>query len=193
MNSRLVAAVLLTFAVGLATRAEAQTAPTRPQGFWIAFGFGWSSLGYSCDNCTGTSRTDGVAAQVRLGTALSRNFLVGADIESWNKSEGGKWAKSANWTAAAYWYPMESANLYVKGGVGLSTLNGTISGYTISGSGLGFTAGLGYDIRLSRSFWLTPTASYFYGSVGDVNTGSVGVVKGWKQNALNVALDMTFP
>ena len=193
MKTSVVLAALATTTLALAPRAEGQKKQTRPEGFWIAFGAGYSSLGASCDQCASISRTSGVAGQVRLGTSLSHSLLVGADVESFNKSEGGKWAKSANWTAALYWYPLETAGLYVKGGAGLSTFNGTINGYSVSGTGVGVTGGLGYDIRVSNGFFLTPTASYFYGSVGDINTGSVGVLKGWKQNVFNIAIDATFP
>ncbi len=192
MKTFLSSAVLVGLCLAGVAPVSAQQAP-RPQGFFIGFGAGWSSLGYSCDGCTGTSRSSGVAVQVRLGKALSPSLLVGADVESWNKTEGGKWAKTAAWTAAAYWYPMPSNGLYLKGGVGLATINGTISGYAISGTGVALTGGLGYDWPISKAIYLTPTASYFYGSIGDVNTGSVTAVRGWKQNVFNVGVNLTFP
>jgi len=191
MKASPVLAALLTFTLGLAARGAAQGQPRR--GFWLAFGAGYSSLASSCDGCGSLSSQSGIAGQFRMGTTLRPNLLVGLDLESWNKSEGGKWARSANFTAAAYWYPSTSNGFYVKGGAGLSTVSGTVGGYAIDGTGFGLTGGLGYDLRLTKGFFLTPVATYFWGSVGDISTGSIVVSKGWKQSVLNLGLDATLP
>lgn len=193
MNARLVSAVLLTFAVGLADRAVAQGGKEPRHGFWIGFGAGYSNATSSCDGCGSTTGTGGIAGQLRMGVTLKHNLLVGVDLESWNKSEGGKWARVANLTGAAYYYPAASAGLYLKGGVGLSSMSGTLSGYSIDGAGLGFTVGLGWDIPVTKGLYLTPTASFLWGEVGDIKSGSTLLATGWKQQALNVALDLTLP
>src|SRR5438094_10350902 len=47
-----------------ATTAWAQHPQTR-QGFWIGFGFGYGSLGLSCDGCNSIDREGGVSGYVK--------------------------------------------------------------------------------------------------------------------------------
>ncbi len=62
------------------------------------------------------------------------------------------------------------------------------------GTGWGFTAGVGYDIRVGRNVSLTPVANFVYGGVGDLNVSGGGApfATGWKQNVVDFGLGVTF-
>ena len=184
-------AVLLAGLWGAASAARAQY-PQRRDGFWIGFGLGYGSSQVTCDSCRRVSRQGGVTGFLKLGGAPSRNLLIGAALNGWAHSDGSATESMANVTASLYFYPRRRSGFFVTGGVGLS-------GYHINstpawdGTGWGWTAGAGYDVRFGRDVSLTPVVNYTWGDVGDVNIGSSGAVfTGWRQNVLDVGLGVTF-
>jgi hypothetical protein len=141
-------------AILFATTASAQQAQTR-QGFWIGGGLGYGSLG-----CNGCDRLGGVSGYLKLGGTLRQNILVGIETNGWTKSEFGQTLTMGNMSGAAYFYPMPSNGLFIKGGLGYSILD---DGFN-NESGFGLLAGLGYDVRVGRNLSITPVANWFRGS-----------------------------
>jgi hypothetical protein len=141
-------------AILFATTASAQQAQTR-QGFWIGGGLGYGSLG-----CNGCDRLGGVSGYLKLGGTLRQNILVGVETNGWTKSEFGQTLTMGNMSGAAYFYPMPSNGLFIKGGLGYSILD---DGFN-NESGFGLLAGLGYDVRVGRNMSITPVANWFRGS-----------------------------
>jgi hypothetical protein len=165
------------FAVLLASSASAQQAQTR-QGFWIGGGMGYGSLGMSCEGCGDIDREGGASGYFKLGGTIRPNILLGVEGNGWRKSEGTLTLTMGNFSGAAYWYPMTTTGLFLKGGVGYSTLR--VSDDVLgdaSDSGFGLLAGLGYDIRVSRSLSITPVANWFRGGFdgGSANVMQLGL------------------
>ena len=134
----------------------------------------------------------GVTGFVKLGGAPSRSLLIGAALNGWAHSDGSATETMANVTASLYLYPQRRSGFFVTGGIGLATyhINSTPSW---DGTGWGFTAGVGYDLRFGRDVSLTPVVDYTWGDVGDVNRGSSGAVfTRWRQNVFDVGLGVTF-
>jgi hypothetical protein len=161
----------------LATTAFAQHAQTR-QGFWVGGGMGYGSMGLSCESCVDVGREGGLSGYAKLGGSLRQNILLGVELNGWTKSEGGATVTMGNMSAAAYWYPMETQGLFVKGGGGYSVLSvdaGT-SG-SADDSGFGILAGVGYDVRVGRNLSITPVANWFRGGFdgGSANVLQFGV------------------
>ena len=184
-------AVLLAGLCAAASAARAQY-PQRRDGFWIGFGLGYGTATVSCDNCNFGPRTGGVTAFLKLGGAPSRNLLIGGAINGWAHSDGSATETVTNATASIYLYPRRRSGFFVTGGLGLSSyhINSTPSW---DGTGWGWTAGAGYDLRFGRDVSLTPVVNYTWGDVGDVNLGSSGAVfTRWRQNVLDVGLGVTF-
>ena len=151
----------------LATTAFAQQAQTR-QGFWIGGGLGYGSLG-----CSGCDRVGAPSGYFKLGGTLRQNILLGVESNVWTKSAGAGRVTMGNFSGAAYWYPMPTQGLFIKGGAGYSRLSaddGTNSG---SDGGFGVLAGVGYDIRTSRNLSITPVANWYRGGF---NGGSANVL-----------------
>jgi len=185
-----VVALLAAFSCA-ASAARAQY-PQRRDGFWIGFGLGYGSANITCDNCGSGPRTDGITGFVKLGGTPSRNLLVGGAINAWSHSDGSATETLTNLTASLYLYPAVRRGLFLTGGLGFSNyhVNSTPS---FDGTGWGFTAGAGYDLRVGRDVSLTPVVNYVYGAVGDVNESGVGrFATGWKQNVVELALGVTF-
>jgi len=185
---------VVALSVALAGGASAARAqyPQRHDGFWIGFGLGYGSAGVTCDGCRSVSRQGGVTGFLKLGGAPSRNLLIGAAINGWAHSDSSATETMTNVTASLYLYPRRRSGFFVTGGLGFSNyhINSTPSW---DGTGWGFTAGAGYDLRFWRDVSLTPVVNYFWGGVGDINQAGAGAVfTGWKQNVLDVGLGVTF-
>ena len=188
-TARLVTLLAASSCAASAARAQY---PQRRDGFWIGFGLGYGSANITCDNCGRGPRTDGITGFVKLGGTPSRNLLVGGAINTWFHSNSSATEALTSLTASLYLYPAARSGFFVTGGLGFSNyhVNSTPS---FDGTGWGFTAGAGYDIRFGRDVSLTPVVNYVYGAVGDVNQSGVGrYATGWKQNVVELGLGVTF-
>lgn len=169
----LAATVVLVFH---ATPAAAQ-APSR-DGFFIGFGLGWGSLGVEGAD----EREGGASGYLKLGGALNDQVLLGAETNGWRKEEGGATLTVSNLSAVAYVYPDPEGGFYLRGGVGLATIDLDL-GVFGSGdeTGTGLTLGAGYDIGFGGRFGLTPFANYMYGSFdgGSVSVFQLGLGVNW--------------
>lgn len=174
-----------------ASVAEAQY-PQRRDGFWLGFGLGYGSSNVQCDVCTSGPRIDGISGFLKLGGTPSRNLLIGGAVNAWAHDDGSVTESMTNVTASVYLYPDARSGLFVSGGLGFSNYY-VNSSPSFDGTGWGFTGGVGYDIRVGRDISLTPTVTYLYGGVGDVNEAGFGTVRRqWKQNVVDFALGVTF-
>jgi hypothetical protein len=163
-------ALLLIATIGSSSAAQAN--PQTRQGFWISFGFGFGSL--SCDDCD--DREVGTNGYLRMGGTLSQKLLIGGEINAWTKSDDGATLTVSNFGPALYFYPNPTGGLFLKGGLGLSTISLDLGQFEIEENGVGLTLGLGYDARVGRNFSLTPyfdilTSSYDGGSLNQVAFG----------------------
>ena len=183
-------AVLLAGLCAAASAARAQY-PQRRDGFWIGFGLGYGTATVSCDNCNFGPRTGGVTAFLKLGGAPSRNLLIGGAINGWAHSDGSATETVTNATASIYLYPRRRSGFFVTGGLGVSNYH-VNSDPSWDGTGWGFTAGAGYDLRFGRDVSLTPVVNYIYGALGDFDVPGLGTRTGWKQNVIDVGLGLTF-
>jgi len=128
-----------------------------------------------------------------LGGTPSRNVLIGGAVNGWSREQGGATETLGNVTASVYLYPSPSSGLFVTGGLGFASYIVDTSP-EVSGTGWGFTGGIGYDIRVGRNVSLTPVVNFLYGGVGDVQLSNAGgtFATGWKQNVVDFRLGVTF-
>ncbi len=186
MVTRISTAVALLALLGAAA-ARAQHPQTR-KGFWIGFGFGYGSLGLSCDGCSSIDRESGVSGFLKMGGTVSDKLLLGGESNGWTKKMAGRNTTAGNVSFTAYYYPTPASGLFLRGGLGFAD-------YQVEGEdgsvGFGFTLGVGYDIRVGKNFSLTPAANFNWGSVGDVQTVG-GTVLGVKENIFQVGLGFTW-
>ena len=184
MHSTARVIALLALLSCAATAARAQY-PQRRDGFWIGFGLGYGAANITCDNCVDSSSVGGITGFVKLGGA----------INAWSRSNAGLTETIANVTASVYLYPATRSGFFVTGGVGVSSYHANTFPAS-EGTGLGLTAGAGYDIRVGRDVSLSPVVNFVFGALGDfdvpLNGGGFATARGWKQHVVDVGLAVTF-
>ena len=187
--SRLLGAAL---GVVLTTGVLQAQHPQERHGFWIGFGGGYGSADVSCDGCGNPDRLGSFSGFLKLGGKLSDQFLLGGEFNGWSKKSSGVTEYLGNASLAVYFYPWVKQGLFIKGGGGFSSYAATGPGPDITGTGWGVIAGLGYDWRVGKNISLTPVANAYFGRPGDLEANGTTVVRGWKQNVLDVGLGITF-
>src|SRR2546430_12823062 len=103
--------VLVSF-VGLACLAATTAWAQHPQareGFWIGFGFGYGSAKPSCDGCGTLDSRGGFTGFLKLGGTLSKQVLLGGEVNAWTKADSGVTDQLGNVSAAVYYYPAVSS------------------------------------------------------------------------------------
>jgi hypothetical protein len=166
--------------------AFAQHAQVR-EGFWIGFGFGWGSLGLSCNGCR-TDRVGAASGYLKLGGTLGPRLLLGGETNSWTKNDAGTTVTAGNASFAAYYYPQPAGGLFLKGGIGAAVFKEEGAD---AAKGVGLVLGVGYDVRVGRNISITPVANFNWGSVGDV-VSPPDVSPDVKQNVFQLAVGLTF-
>lgn len=167
-----VSVVSLVLLTGLSTAADAQrrrglvdvTPRDGRHGFWINLGVGAGRESYRFadqnDYTTGLTKP---TLSVRLGGTVNPNLRLGAELIGWsdtyNDDAGDRVTEYlAGLLLIGQFYPARDLGLFLKGGAGLSRSGVNVAGpFDTHEDGFAWTAGLGYEIRLSRNLLLTPT------------------------------------
>jgi hypothetical protein len=151
----------------LASAAEAQA--SRRQGLYFSMG-----LGGGVDLSVSDETAGGFAGYLRVGGTPSPKFVVGGEIK-WLVREqlSSVWLTRGTFTGNVLFYPSPTLDIFINGGLGL----GWVALYSTAGSsvtdewntGFGSTIGVGYDIRISDKFSITPNLDFLYQLVSDTN------------------------
>lgn len=128
-------------------------------GFWLSLGLGAGAEQYSVQpdlNHYSDSFTQPVVALAAGGT-VGPHWRLGGEAQSWFSTENGDTQSLASFLGVVQFYPFARHGLYLKGGVGLAR-NGVTDPYGFEVSDAGFAAalGAGWEIALSRRFFLAP-------------------------------------
>jgi len=156
-----------------ATTAHAQYAQTH-KGLYATFGVGYGSADVNCDQCGDSGRVGDLTGFLNIGTALSQSLLLGLEVTGWSKVTSSNDNRSAGTVnGVVTWYPSPREGFFLKGGVGWGWLYGdqatqSAGIQSLSESGVGYQAGLGYDIRLQRDLSVTAVVNFYGGNVGNV-------------------------
>ena len=113
---------------------------------------------------TFTSGVTKPSFSLRLGGTLSPNFRLGAEVTGWSESfynadlQGTETDYLVGTMLVGQFYPSRRAGFFVKGGGGLSWSGASIPGPgDANEGGFAWTAGLGYEVKLGHSLFITPT------------------------------------
>lgn len=164
---------LLAVAALLAsTSVHAQGRPQTREGFFISFGLGYGSLG--CEDCA--DRVSGGSGYLALGGTLSQKVTLGGEVTGWGKSENDVTLTFGTVGPVIRFYPSATGGFFLKGGVGLATLELDLGQFSGTATGAGLVLGLGYDGRVGRNFSLTPffdlvSGTFDGGTVNSVHFG----------------------
>jgi hypothetical protein len=198
---------MLIVLIALPAPVWAEQQPTR-SGFWLSVGAGFGSAEVDCEQCSAGNRAGSFSGTVRLGGTLGQHWLLGWEGSGWLKNNATEWLPAyadadrtlGNSSIVALYYPVASSGLYLKAGAGFSYF-GLSYGDCLddscyiqdvaSGVGLGFTAGLGYDVRIGRNKSLTPEVTLAVGLPRDLTGGGRSIATGLKFDIVAVNLCFT--
>lgn len=127
-------------------------------GFWANVGFGGGSMG--CSDCE--ERQAGAAAGFALGGTISPNLLLGGASNAWarvNDDDSSTTVAAA--TFMARYYPSDTDGFYLSGGLGFGQISvDNPNGDSSDDEGGSALIGLGYDVQVGDSWWITPMANW---------------------------------
>lgn len=190
------AALLAVILLGTAGAAAAQDAAARParfhrRGLWgeISAGAGRLRMGCTTTSTTGPMPTvsacteplsaPGSGGVVRIGGTLTPRVFLGWESAGFVDETFGLATENANIQAeletisvVVLWFPGRSG-VFFKGGVGLAHGQFTIpsdvaQADTATGTGVGMTFGLGWDVPITRKLALTANGATFITAIGDI-------------------------
>lgn len=133
-------------------------APTE-RGLLLGFGAGGGSAGVT----GGEHRRGGTALGLSVGYVLHPEYALALGTTGWTRTLEGQTVSFTVTGAEFDWYPRGGDfSVRAMAGLGRGMLS-TQSGYTLryaGESGLGFSAGLGYELRLARTLTLGPQTDF---------------------------------
>jgi len=115
-------------------------------------------------------------------------------LERLDQARGRRDEDLGNVSATLYYYPNAAGGFFLRGGFGFAAYSADGGGgNTLTGTGLGFTLGLGYDFRVARNFSLTPVFNISAGSLGELqlNSNPSGIT-GAKESVAQLGLGFTW-
>jgi hypothetical protein len=136
--------------------------PNTRNGWLVGFGIGGGSAGIEASGAS-SDREAGIAGSFRAGYVIKPQFSLELDSNGWSKEVDGTTVTFSVTSAAVNYYPGNSG-LLLRGGVGVGSGKASIqSGSTTVSStetGFGFLVGAGYELRVMRTFAITPQVEY---------------------------------
>jgi hypothetical protein len=151
------------------------------QGFTVSFGLGAGSAGVSYDNGSTNASTDrisGPSGYLRLGGAISPSLVIAGESHGWTRTDGSITSTVGYLMAVAQWYPQPAGGFHLLGGVGMGMVNeedtAPVGGYKLESVGGALQFGMGYDVRMSRNFSLSPYINFLGMGGGEPKIDGVG-------------------
>lgn len=142
------------------------------QGFW--FGLGVGAGGESNDFVAGTRYSDlfyQPTIFLRAGGTVGPHLRLGGEILSWINEEVDAVESLTSALFVVQFYPIKTAGLYLKGGVGIGRNAVDFDdGFNVGDTGIAGLVGAGYELRLARHIYLNPAVDF----VGHTYDGRVG-------------------
>lgn len=175
-----VAALLLVAAVH--GSALAALHPHVRDGWILGLGIGGGSVQLKAGGET-SDREAGGTGHLRAGYILNPKVMIGFEGNFWFKTiEGVDWTLDT-YTAAVTFYPGDGFTL--RGGIGGGGAEAAITSgnttTTASETGLGFSTGVGYEIRVARSWAVVPQVDVSFVNLDsfDANYPTFSVAAHW--------------
>jgi hypothetical protein len=143
--------------------------PEARHGFWLNMGVAAGSENVRFSNEPGGWGEENVQPAVwfALGGTVNPNLRLGGEINAWVWSHRDRETDYqvtdylAGALLTAQFYPFRRNGFYLKGGAGLSRSGTEVEGgIGIGETGFAWLVGTGYEIKLGRSVFLTPSLNF---------------------------------
>ncbi len=139
--------------------------PTDRRGAWVGLGLGAGSESFRYSGTLpgyGPSLTKPTLS-LKAGGTLGDHFRLGGELFGWFNQEGNILESVTSLLVIGQLYPLSHAGLFFKAGAGVGRygvdyVNGPPSGDL----GWAGVVGAGYEFRVARRVWLTPTVDLHY-------------------------------
>jgi Outer membrane protein beta-barrel domain len=162
----IVLAIVVVSLVGGPLQAQEDLFPPR-SGLWGGFGIG-AGYGEGAGEYQG-----GGSFNAQLGGTLNPKLAIGADLSMWAWRSNRLTVSANTLSGAVTFFPSPTGGLFLKGGVGFAaTVNEVNLGGgkdTQTDSGLGIVLGVGQDVRLGMTLFLTPAFTFMFQRIGEEN------------------------
>jgi hypothetical protein len=180
----------------LASHVFAQGAPAPRQGFTVSFGLGAGSAGFSYEGNSSEDRLTGPSGYLRVGGAVTQNLIVAGETHGWTYSKEGVTSRVGYLMAVAQWYPQAAGGFHLLGGLGMGMIDEEDSdptfGYSLESVGVGAQFGVGYDIRMSRGFSLSPYINFLGMGGGEPKVNGAGLGGSLSANVVQFGLGFSW-
>ena len=157
------------------------------RGFWFGLGLG---AGGESNDVAGPGYSDlfyQPTISLRAGGTVGSQLRLGGEILSWFDEEHDAVASLSSVLFVAQFYPLSSAGLYLKGGLGIGRNAVDFNdGFNVGDTGFAGLVGAGYELRLGRRLYLNPTVDL----VGHNYSGRLG--GGYNERLVNFGLGVLF-
>jgi hypothetical protein len=185
------AAALVLFA----SPALAQGASALRQGFPVSFGLGAGSAGFSYEGSS-SDRIAGPSGYLRLGGAVTPSLVIAGETHGWTHTEGSVTSRVGYLMAVAQWYPQATGGFHLIGGLGAGMVSESDTdptfGYELESVGVAAQFGLGYDVRMSRSFSLNPYVNFLSMGGGEPKFNGAGLGGSLSANVVQFGLGFSW-
>jgi len=173
--------------------ALGQQAESARAGFGLSLGLGGGSTGVTCDGCQVEvdDRETGISGYLRMGGYTSNRFFVGVEGTGWMKNDEGIERRIAAASLVFVGYPSASSGFFLRSGFGGMRAVIEDDFVSMTGTGIVWSAGAGFDIVLGTGAALTPYVTYLGGleTVAHINEVSTDIIL--NPNILQMGLAIT--
>ncbi len=136
-----------------------------PRHFWGAFSLGNATASLACSVCRDVSDRS-VAAGLTLGVRQTPRTYLAIQLDGWYRFSRGENDRVYSIGPLVQYYPVAKRPLFVRLGLGWASYLATDEDEHLSSRSVAAQIGAGYDFIISRSYLLTPFASYMRGGGG---------------------------
>jgi hypothetical protein len=157
------------------------------RGFWLGIGVG---AGGESNDISGPGYSEFFyqpTVSLRAGGTVGAHLRVGGEVLSWFDEDGDAVASLSSLLFVAQVYPLSSAGLYLKAGLGIGRNAVEFDyGFDVGDTGVAGLIGAGYELRLGRRLYLNPTLDL----VGHRYAGRAG--GDYRERLVNFGLGVLF-
>lgn len=136
-----------------------------PRKFWGALSLGNATASIACSICRDISDRS-VAAGLTLGVRQTRRTYFGVQLDGWYHFKAGENDRVYAIGPMVQYYLGTRRPFFARLGMSWATYLATDEDESLSSRSVAAHIGLGYDFVVSRSYLLTPFASYMRGGGG---------------------------
>ena len=164
----------IRLAVLLAVTIIAPGSAGAQDGLWVSVGGGAGRNRVSCHSCEDITHHWGVSGHVGVGGVASRNVLVGGEVNFWQGTIDDQEVYVRGVQAVVLWHPSPPGGFFGQVGLGLTRVRNSFDlGEEVvrtGETGLGVTAGVGWDFPLKKNLYLTPRIASVVVPVATIET-----------------------